>query len=62
MRPDARKITVTERPEVPWLAVLFGFGPMLPLVAGSLFAWWRRDDVGGAGRTDRRSVHVASRE
>ena len=48
MRPDARKITVTERPEAPWLAVMFGFGPMLPLVAGSLFAWWRRDDLGVA--------------
>jgi hypothetical protein len=48
MRQDARKVTVTERPEVPWLAALFGFGPMLPLVAGAAFAWLRRDDLGGA--------------
>lgn len=43
---DERTITVTERPEVPWLAVLFGYGPMLPFVAGAALAWWRRDALG----------------
>lgn len=46
MQQDARRITVTERPEVPALAVVFGFGPMLPLVAGAGLAWWLRGEAG----------------
>ncbi|GJD49931.1 hypothetical protein OPKNFCMD_2667 [Methylobacterium crusticola] len=26
-------------PQVPWLSVVFGFGPMLPLLAGAAAAW-----------------------
>ena len=34
-----REINISERPEVPWLSVVFGYGPMLPLVLGALEAW-----------------------
>ncbi|GJD77573.1 DUF3429 domain-containing protein [Methylobacterium gregans] len=34
---------VTEEPrETPWLSVVFGYGPMLPFVAGAAAAWWQR--------------------
>jgi hypothetical protein len=46
MPPEARTITVSERPAVPWLAVLFGYGPMLPLLAGAAGAWWWRGETG----------------
>ncbi|MBX9933826.1 MAG: DUF3429 domain-containing protein [Methylobacterium sp.] len=48
MRDDARTITVTERPEVPALALVFGFGPMVPLVVGAAAAWWWRGETGEA--------------
>ncbi|MFE1597355.1 DUF3429 domain-containing protein [Methylobacterium sp. ID0610] len=34
-------------PRVPWLSLVLGFGPMLPLVAGAVAAW----ALGGAART-----------
>ena len=34
-----RRLTVTERPEVPWLSLVLGYGPMLPFVAGAVAAW-----------------------
>ena len=45
-----REIDVVERDEVPWLSVLFGYGPMLPFVAGALAAWllqgfWRGEAI-----------------
>ena len=36
---DAVSILVTEPREVPWLSVIFGFGPMVPFVAGCGLAW-----------------------
>lgn len=48
MPRDARTITVTENRTVPWLATLFGYGPMLPFVAGAASAWWLRGDLGDA--------------
>ncbi|AWN34982.1 DUF3429 domain-containing protein [Methylobacterium radiodurans] len=34
---------ITEEPrETPWLSVVFGYGPMLPFVAGAAGAWWQR--------------------
>ncbi len=46
----AREIAVTERPEVPWLSVVFGYGPMIPFVAGAVAAWtldgiWRSEAI-----------------
>ncbi len=38
----AREIDVTERPEVPWLGIVFGYGPMIPFVAGAVAAWTLR--------------------
>lgn len=46
MQKDGRRIPVTERTEVPTLAVVFGFGPMLHLVAGAGLAWWLRGEAG----------------
>ena len=48
--PMTREIDVVERDEVPWLSVLFGYGPMLPFVAGALAAWllqgfWRSEAI-----------------
>ena len=45
-----RKIEVVERPEVPWLSVVFGYGPMVPFVVGALATWrlsglWRGEAV-----------------
>ncbi len=40
MKPQSeREITVSERPQVPWLSLVLGYGPMLPLVAGAIAAW-----------------------
>jgi Protein of unknown function (DUF3429) len=36
---SGRKIVVEEHPQIPWLSVVLGFGPMLPIVAGALVAW-----------------------
>lgn len=47
-RKSGRTITVTEPRAVPWLSVVFGYGPMLPFVAGAAAAWWFRDDLGDA--------------
>lgn len=35
----AVSILVTEPREVPWLSVMFGFGPMVPFVGGASLAW-----------------------
>ena len=44
MHQDAtgRTITAHEPRETPWLSVVFGYGPMLPLAAGAAAAWWTR--------------------
>ena len=39
MTRSARRIDVTERPEVPWLSIVFGYGPMLPFLIGATAAW-----------------------
>ncbi len=36
-----RTITAQEPARVPWLSVVLGFGPMLPIAFGSALAWWR---------------------
>ena len=35
----SRTITAQERPEVPWLSVVLGYGPMLPFLAGAGAVW-----------------------
>ncbi|GJD35609.1 DUF3429 domain-containing protein [Methylobacterium aerolatum] len=42
MRDDAtgRTILAHEPRRIPWLDLVFGFGPMLPIVAGAATAWW----------------------
>ncbi|WP_267356537.1 MULTISPECIES: DUF3429 domain-containing protein [unclassified Methylobacterium] len=42
MRDDAagRTITAHEPRRIPWLDVVFGFGPMVPIVVGAAAAWW----------------------
>ena len=40
-----RTIDVTERPEVPWLSVVLGYGPMLPFVVGAILSWATRTAV-----------------
>lgn len=40
--PSARSFVVAERPEVPWLSVVLGYGPMLPFVGGAVLAWATR--------------------
>lgn len=48
-RPDGRTLRVTEPRAVPWLSIVFGYGPMLPFAAGALAAWgWRGTDLGQA--------------
>ncbi len=39
MKGDTRTIDVGERPEVPWLSVVLGYGPMLPFVVGTGASW-----------------------
>ncbi|CAA2101332.1 hypothetical protein MBUL_01123 [Methylobacterium bullatum] len=45
---DKRTLTVSEPRAVPWLGIVFGYGPMLPFAIGAALAWWRRDDLGDA--------------
>ncbi|KQQ48041.1 hypothetical protein ASF58_01440 [Methylobacterium sp. Leaf125] len=46
-RPDGRTLRVTEPRAVPWLSIVFGYGPMLPFAAGALVAWgWRGTPLG----------------
>ena len=42
-----REIVVEEHPEVPWLSVVLGFGPMLPIVGAALVAWTTSSVVRG---------------
>lgn len=47
VRPDGRTLRVTEPRAVPWLSIVFGYGPMLPFAAGALVAWgWRGTPLG----------------
>ncbi|AWN40993.1 DUF3429 domain-containing protein [Methylobacterium durans] len=41
MRQDAtgRTVTAHEPRETPWLSVVLGYGPMLPILAGAAAAW-----------------------
>ena len=34
-----RTLEITERPEVPWLSIVLGYGPMLPIVLGAAVVW-----------------------
>ena len=34
-----REIEVVEHPEVPWLSLVLGYGPMVPFAAGAAAAW-----------------------
>lgn len=43
-----RTITAQEPREVPWLSIVFGFGPMMPFVGGAALAWWLRGSAGEA--------------
>lgn len=46
-RPDGRTFQVTESRTVPWLSIVFGYGPMLPFVVGAVIAWVRPGDTLG---------------
>ncbi|MBY0296587.1 MAG: DUF3429 domain-containing protein [Methylobacterium sp.] len=37
MRP--RPVPQDASPRIPWLSLIFGFGPMLPIVGGAALAW-----------------------
>ena len=37
--PHQRTLEITERPEVPWLSIVLGYGPMLPFALGAAAAW-----------------------
>ncbi len=43
--PSARTFEIAERPEVPWLSVVLGYGPMLPFVGGAVLAWVTRGAI-----------------
>lgn len=50
MTEPTRSFDISERPEVPWLSVVLGYGPMLPFVVGAILAWathgaWRAEFV-----------------
>ena len=50
--PDGRTLHVTEPRRVPWLSIVFGYGPMLPFLAGAAAAWgWRGEAWGDAALT-----------
>jgi hypothetical protein len=53
MREDAagRTITAHEPRETPWLSIVFGYGPMLPFVAGAAGAWLLRGELGDLAAT-----------
>ena len=38
-RADQRSYRVTEETRVPWLSLVLGYGPMLPIVAGAAAVW-----------------------
>ena len=38
MPPD-RTLELTERPEVPWVSIVLGYGPMLPFFFGAAASW-----------------------
>lgn len=48
-QPDSRTLHVTEPRRVPWLSVVFGYGPMLPVLAGAAAAWAGRGETWGEG-------------
>ena len=37
--PQDRTLEITERPEVPWLSIVLGYGPMLPFALGAAAVW-----------------------
>ena len=39
MSGETRTVDVSERPEVPWLSIVLGYGPMLPFVVGAGTSW-----------------------
>lgn len=39
MIEPSRTFEIAERPEVPWLSVVLGYGPMLPVLAGAGLSW-----------------------
>ena len=45
---DGRTIHAREPRAVPWLSVVFGYGPMLPILAGAGLAWALRGAAGEA--------------
>jgi hypothetical protein len=38
----SRTIVAREPRRIPWLDVVFGFGPMVPIAAGAVAVWWLR--------------------
>ncbi len=47
-RRDGRTIHAYEPRAVPWLSVVFGYGPMLPFLAGGALVWLLRGEAGAA--------------
>lgn len=54
-----RHIEVTERPQVPWLSVVLGYGPMLPLGAAAVASWILVGDVRN-GAIQSGAIYAAS--
>ncbi len=47
-RSDGRTIHAYEPRQVPWLSVVFGYGPMLPFLGGAALVWLLRGEAGSA--------------
>lgn len=45
MPETTRTFEIAERPEVPLLSVVLGYGPMLPFVGGAILTWVTRGTV-----------------
>ncbi len=43
MTDPTRTFAITERPEVPWLSLVLGYGPMLPIAGGAALSWLLRE-------------------
>ncbi len=54
-----RHIAVTERPEVPWLSVVLGYGPMLPIAAAAIASWFLDGDL-RTGAIQSGAIYAAS--
>lgn len=45
MSVPGRQFEIDERPQTPWLSVVLGFGPMLPIALGAILCWAMHGNV-----------------